>query len=122
MVTRIALALDEGGMPMTLISSLSQHTECLVQTPACSLLVGEPGPKGDPLTHPRLTLQARAVFVARDDAAFDEMRASYLRQNPKAKLYIDFADFSLVRMDLQTAFLNGGFGKAFTLTRQDLLA
>lgn len=120
MVTRIALALDEAGGPMTLISQLSEHTRALRADPVCSLLVGEPGERGDPLTHPRLTLQARAGFVPRPGPDHDRLRERYLQQVPKAKLYIDFGDFSLVRLRVAGAFLNGGFGKAYRLSPADL--
>ena len=66
--------------------------------PHCSLLLGEPGGKGDPLTHPRLTLQCIAGFVTRPGPDHDALRALYLGQQPKAKLYIDFGDFALVRL------------------------
>lgn len=119
-VTRVALALDEAGMPLTLISSLSTHTAALRADPRASLLVGEPGKKGDPLTYPRITLQCRASFVARDGADHAALRALYLDQNPKAKLYIDFGDFTLVRLPVSQALLNGGFGKAYRLSADDL--
>ena len=48
------------------------------------------------------------------------LRAHYLTHQPKAKLYIDFGDFSLVRLRVTKAHLNGGFGKAFILTPEDL--
>lgn len=119
-VTRIAMATTPDGAPLSLISDLSSHTAALDANPACSLLVGEPGGKGDPLTHPRLTLQATARFVARDSADHTDLRAHYLSQRPKAQLYIDFADFRLVRFDVRTALLNGGFGKAYKLSPADL--
>ncbi len=119
-VTRIALARCPDGTPLTLISDLSAHTRALRADPRASLLVGEPGPKGDPLTHPRLTLQARAVFVDRASPVHAALRQTYLDQNPKARLYIDFADFSLMRLELAEAHLNGGFGKTYRLTAADL--
>jgi putative heme iron utilization protein len=122
MVTRIAVVPSPDGTPLTLVSDLSHHTRALRADPACSLLVGEPGAKGDPLTHPRLTVQARAHFIARGGDEHARLRAHYLALQPKAKLYIDFADFSLVRLSPTGAFLNGGFGKAFVLTPEDLAA
>ncbi|MCE8469190.1 pyridoxamine 5'-phosphate oxidase family protein, partial [Rhodovulum sulfidophilum] len=96
-VTRIALAPGADGLPVTLISDLAPHTAALRALPDCSLLVGEPGAKGDPLTHPRLTLQARAVF-ATCDAERSALRETYLERQPKARLYVDFADFHFVRL------------------------
>lgn len=120
-VSRIALARDLAGSPLSLISSLSPHTAALEKTPDCALLVGEPGDTGDPLTHPRLTLHCRAQLVARESADHPPLRDHYLSQRPKAKLYIDFADFRLVRFTVRDALLNGGFGKAFLLTPEDLM-
>jgi len=120
LVSRIAVAQDEAGQPLTLISELSHHTKALRAHAAASLLLGEPGPKGDPLTHPRITLQVTAAFVPQGSDDHIALRALYLAQHPKAQLYIDFGDFHLVRLAVTTAFLNGGFGKAFTLTATDL--
>ncbi len=117
-VTRIALGLDAGpnsGL-VSLVSTLSQHTSALKTEPRCSLLVGEPGPKGDPLTHPRLTVLAAAEFVTKDAG----LRKRWLEYHPKAKLYIGFSDFGFVRFDVREAFLNGGFGYACKLDAADL--
>lgn len=120
MVSRIALGTTPAGMPISLVSDLSHHTRALRADPCCSVLVGEPGPKGDPLTHPRLTLQCQARFITRADEGFADLRAHYLGTHPKSGLYIDFADFNFVELVPNAAHLNGGFGKAFTLTRSDL--
>ncbi len=121
-VSRIAFATDPDGAPLSLISDLSSHTTALEAQADCALLVGEPSDRGDPLTHPRLTLHATACFIPRDSAAHPALRAHYLAQRPKAKLYIDFADFRLVRFDVRLALLNGGFGRAYKLTAEDLNA
>ncbi|MEM0938128.1 MAG: pyridoxamine 5'-phosphate oxidase family protein [Pseudomonadota bacterium] len=120
MVSRVAVATDPGGTPLTLISDLSHHTKALKQNPVCSLLVGEPGGKGDPLTHPRITLQCRARFLRHGEDGHAEIRTHYLSQHPKSGLYIDFADFSFAFLDVEDAHLNGGFGKAYHLTPADL--
>ncbi len=119
-VTRIGLATDDQGRPVTLISTLADHTKALQAEPACALLIGEPENKGDPLTHPRLTLHCRADFVPRDGPGHAGLRGHYLSLRPKAKLYIDFADFGFVRFAVRDGMLNGGFGKAWRLTGQDL--
>ncbi|NOD64227.1 pyridoxamine 5'-phosphate oxidase family protein [Ruegeria sp. HKCCD9179] len=118
-LSRIALATDTDGCPVTLISSLAEHTQALNANPNCALLVGEPEEKGDPLTHPRLTLHAVAQWVNRDMPEYALLRERYLSLRPKAKLYIDFADFSFVRFTIQDGLQNGGFGKAYRLTASD---
>ena len=117
---RVALSNDPESGPVSLVSTLSQHTQALLADPRASLLVGEPGEKGDPLTHPRVTLQASAAPVRRTDPDFAGLRARWLETHPKSKLYIDFGDFLFLRFKVDAAFLNGGFGKAFTLTPSDL--
>ena len=114
MVTRTGVDCA-GGDPVILISDLAEHTRALRANSAASLLVGEPGPKGDPLTHPRLTLQVRA-----DAAEKPPLRDRWLASHPKAKLYIDFADFHFFRLEVREAYLNGGFGKAYRLSPADL--
>ena len=74
-VTRIALATSPDGAPLTLVSDLAPHTAALASNPACALLVGAVQGKGDPLTHPRLTLHATAQFIARDSAEHGPTRA-----------------------------------------------
>ncbi|WP_170333525.1 HugZ family protein [Ruegeria arenilitoris] len=120
-VSRIALATDEAGGLITLISTLADHTRALHANPACALLIGEPGEAGDPLTHPRLTLHAEARFVARDSAEHGTLRTRYLALRPKAKLYVDFTDFGFVHFEISEAVLNGGFGKAWRLASADLV-
>ncbi len=120
-VSRIGFAATEAGM-LSLMSSLAFHSGALRQQPRCSLLLGDPPQKGDPLAFARLTLLARASFIPRDDPAHSRLRDLYLAQHPKSRLYVDFDDFSFVRFDLLKAALNGGFGKAFELTRNDLLS
>lgn len=115
-VTRVAMGWD-GEAALVLVSTLAQHTRALQADPASSLLLGEPGPKGDPLTHPRLTLLTAAEPT--DKAAH---RAAWLARHPKAALYYDFADFLMLRLAVRSAFLNGGFGKAFRMTPEDLRA
>jgi putative heme iron utilization protein len=118
-ISRIAMGQDSTGTPLTLISALAPHFAGLRAQPECALLLGEPGPKGDPLTHPRLMLRARASFA--DAVERPALRALWLSAHPKAKLYIDFADFSFVRLTPISAVLNAGFGKARRVSHQDLL-
>ena len=84
-------------------------------------MVGEVGDKGDPLTHPRLMIRAKAFFVAADDPARPDLRAHWLKGHPKAALYVDFADFAFCRLVPVDALLNAGFGRAYRMAAADLL-
>lgn len=120
LASRVALATDLDGTPVILTSSLSGHTAAIVADPRCSLLVGEPG-KGDPLAHARASLFTRAERTERGSDAHTRLRRRYLARHPKAELYVDFGDFAFFRLEVERASLNGGFGKAYALTRDDLI-
>jgi heme iron utilization protein len=119
-ISRIGLSCLPDGLVFSLMSTLSAHTTSLLSHSACALMVGEPGPKGDPLTHPRLMIQAHATALDRTDSRVPELRAHWLHLQPKAKLYIDFADFRFVVMTPFAAVLNAGFGRAYRLQPADL--
>lgn len=120
LASRVGVATDADGAPLVLISLLAAHTGALLADPRCSILLGEPG-KGDPLAHPRITLFCRARRL--DAGTVEEARARrrYLNRNPKAELYAALPDFYLFRLDPDRASLNGGFGKAYQLSQDDIL-
>ncbi|MFN3576944.1 MAG: pyridoxamine 5-phosphate oxidase, partial [Tabrizicola sp.] len=119
-ISRIAFARDpEAGM-LTLVSGLAPHFRALRDRPDCALMLGEVGDKGDPLTHPRLMIRARAAFVAPDDPGRPGLRDRWLERNPKARIYIDLPDFAFVRLTPVSALLNGGFARAFHIAPADL--
>lgn len=119
-VTRIALGAGPEGGLWTLVSGLSAHSRALRADARAGLLLGEPGEKGDPLTHPRLSLQVEALPLAPADPRRPAARARWLADHPKSKLYIDLGDFFFVEFRLIAGALNGGFGRAFRLTADDL--
>ena len=118
--SRVLVGTDVDGVPVILVSGLSAHTKALLQDQRASLLCGEPG-KGDPLAHPRLTVQCLAQRVATDGEQHGRLRQRFLNRHPKAKLYIDFPDFAFFRLVPQSANLNGGFARAYILPGDDLV-
>lgn len=102
-VSRVALICTAEAGCLTLISDLALHARGVNADPRVSVLIGGTGGRGDPLPHPRLTL-----------------RALWLSHAPKAKLYIDFADFHFIRFRPLSGLLNAGFGKAYELDKKDL--
>jgi putative heme iron utilization protein len=111
----VTMATDADGTPLMLLSRLSAHTRNLLADPRCSLLFSQGG-KGDPLAHPRLTVVGRAAQTGDSRA-----RERFLGRHPKAKLYADFPDFGFFALEPDAGHLNGGFAKAATLTREQLL-
>ncbi len=119
-ISRIAFARDPEAGLLTLVSGLAPHYRALRDRPDCALMLGEVGPTGDPLTHPRLMIRARAAFVAPEDPARPGIRSRWLQRNPKATVYIDLPDFAFVRLAPTSALLNGGFARAFHISPDDL--
>ena len=78
--SRVAFALDQDGAPLILTSALAAHTPALATDPRCALLVGEPG-GGDPLAHPRITLQGVARRLVRDSTEGRRARERYLQRH-----------------------------------------
>ena len=117
----VQVGTDLDGSPVILTSQLSVHTRLLEADPRCSLLLSAVG-KGDPLAHPRLTLQAKAGRLERGSPEALQIRRRYLLQHPKAELYVDFPDFAFWRLEVASGSLNGGFGKAYRMAKTDLLA
>jgi putative heme iron utilization protein len=100
-------ALDPGGGPLWLISSMAMHTQNLGADPRASLLVTQPGAAGDPLASGRVTLMGRARRLAGDDVA--TARPAYLAAHPNAAYWVDFEDFSFWRLDVDDVYFVGGF-------------
>lgn len=117
LTTLVGVASDFDGAPLFLMSTLARHTRHLASDPRASLLLTEGADRGDPLNHPRVTLNGR---IGR--AADARARTRYLQRNPKAKLYADFADFAFFRLAIENIHFNGGFGRADALAPADILA
>jgi hypothetical protein len=102
-------AIDIDGTPILLISDLADHTRHIAADHRVSLLFGPSGNNSDATIETdtaRLTLFGRAI---RDNG--DAIRACYLRANPDAALYADFADFGFYRVTVEAIYWVGGFGK-----------
>ena len=115
MVTRAATLWVEGTGLTLLVSDLSDHARALAADGRCSVLLGAPEGRGDPLAHPRLTLLGRAEAVEKG-----AHRARWAAARPKTGLYYDFADFRLWRVAPEEGLLNGGFGRAYRMGAADL--
>jgi heme iron utilization protein len=104
--------LDSEARPVLCISELAEHTRNLRTDARCSLLVAQlppPGSGNDPLAAPRLTLVGRAGLVP--DAEVGEARAAHLTGNPHAAGYVDYGDFSLWRLEIESIRYVGGYGR-----------
>lgn len=119
-VSRVLVGTDVDGVPVIIASTLATHMKALLSDPRCSLLLGEPG-KGDPLAWPRISLRCEAEKIDHDTESDARVRSRFLRRHPKAKLYASFRDFAFFRLVPKVASLNGGFGRAYMISSNDLV-
>ena len=117
-LSRIACQAGPDGVPLALLSDLAAHSRALAADPRAGLLVEAPPAKGDPLTHPRLSVQLLARPLPRSDA----IRDRWLAAHPRAAVFIDLPDFRFWELRPRAALLNAGFGAAFRLTPADMAA
>lgn len=118
-ISRIIVANIPNHGLVTLVSDLSAHSQALALDRRCALLIGEPG-KGDPLAHPRMSVIAEAVRLPEAMKENMSLVEPFFGMHPKTKLYFNFLDFAFWRFSIVRIDLNGGFGKAFQLTADDL--
>lgn len=116
----VNVATDLDGAPVIFTSRLSAHTANLERDGRASVLLASTG-KGDPLTHPRLTLSGAFAPIPHDDPREERLRRRFLARHPKSALYAGFADFSFWRLDTVSVHFNGGFGRAADLLAADVL-
>jgi len=116
LTTLINVATDIDGTPLFLASKLALHTRNLEADPRASILFATLG-KGDPMANSeRLSVAGRARRC--DDP---RARRRFLARHPKAKLYVDFPDFSLFRLAVEGVHPNGGFARAGEIGPKDVL-
>lgn len=115
-LSRIAVQQGPDGMPLALLSGLAAHSRALSVNPKAGLLVETAPPKGDPMTHPRLSLQCIAAPMSVTPA----LRARWLAAHPRAQVFIDLPDFRPWQLRVQSGLLNAGFGKAYPVGPADM--
>jgi len=110
-------ALDPGGRPLFLISSMAMHTQNLLANPRASLLVTSPEASGDPLADARVTLLGSVAPVPPGD--LPPARELYLARYDNARYWVDFEDFTFHRLDVIDVYFVGGFGVMGWVLAQD---
>jgi len=109
-VSKVGVAVDQGGAPIFLFSTLAAHTQDLLVDPRASLLVEAPTTASNPLEDARCTLVGRVELLSGFEV--DAARATYLARHPGAARYAGFGDFAPWRMHVEKVHFVGGFGRA----------
>jgi hypothetical protein len=99
----VAVAFDDRGRPLLLLSQLAEHTTNLLARPQASILVHEAASE-QPLAAGRMTILGKMGRA-------DEARDAYLAQHPEAAEYAGFRDFAFYRLEPESIRYVGGFGR-----------
>ena len=106
----VSFGLADNGDPLFFVSTMAEHTQNALRDPRASLLLTEPVPEGaDPLASGRVTLLGLIAPVGDEDR--DVARERYLAANPAASYYIDFGDFTFLRLAVDHIRYVGGYGR-----------
>merc|ERR1719502_2072501 len=113
----VGFALDNEGYPFMVFSSMSAHTNDVINDGKVSLTVLANDFKG--------AAEGRCVLIGEMSKLNDEKKESYreiyMKKHPDA-FWIDFGDFSYFKMDsIQSIRYIGGFARAGSITSQDYL-
>ena len=114
----VTFGLDAGS-PVFLISELAEHTRNLRADSRSSLLVVEQG-TGDPLARGRITIAGK-TRVLEKGPDLDTAREEFLRSHPNAAYYLDFKDFHLWRLEVESLRYIGGYGRMSWIEATDWL-
>ncbi len=115
-VSLVLPALAPDGVPVLLLSDLSDHAKNLQRDPKASLLFDGTQDLKEPLTGPRLTLLGE-VRQSEDQAAD---KALYLAQQPAAEMYVNFGDFHCYRFTIIEGLFVAGFGRIHRIKPEEL--
>jgi hypothetical protein len=118
-VSKVGVALDSGGRPIFLFSTLAAHTQDLLADGRCSLLVEAPALGPNPLEAARATVVGVAQRLQGEEAL--SARETYLARHPGAARYVNFGDFAFWRLAVDKVQYVGGFGVARWVKAADYL-
>lgn len=106
------------------VSRLAMHTRNLESGSGASLVVSMPDHSEvlDPQTLSRVSIQASAGPIERDDPTFPGAWEIYADRFPAANPRLQLGDFTLFRLLIEDARYVGGFGAARTIRGEALRA
>lgn len=102
----VAIAFDEAGRPLLLLSQLAEHTANLAACDRASVMVHDEA--GEALAAERMTIVGTVARVPEEEAA--AVRATYLAAHPSAEQFASFKDFAFYRLEPLAVRYVGGFG------------
>lgn len=106
---------------VTHVSGLAAHTRQMRSCPdVCLLVTAAEAPGTMPQARARMSIPARAEFIAVEAPEYAELRAAYLERFPDAAPLFELGDFSIVAFVPESIRLVAGFARAVTLPPEAL--
>ncbi len=105
--TLVAVAFDDHGRPLLLLSTLAEHTGNLAACDRASIMIHDDA--SEAVVAERMTIVGTCARVP--DAETEGARATYLAAHPSASQYASFKDFAFFRLEPIAVRYVGGFGK-----------
>jgi hypothetical protein len=103
------------------ISRLAHHTQDILQDPRVSLMIVEnDSQEADAQTLARLSILGHAVEIMADSEEYTRVKDDYVQKYPQAEPLFDFKDFSIFRIQPESARYVAGFARAFNLSASQL--
>jgi heme iron utilization protein len=103
------------------ISRLAHHTQDILQDPRVSLMIVENDTQeADAQTLARLSILGHAVEIMADSEEYNKVKDGYLEKYPQSAPLFDFKDFSIFRIQPESARYVAGFARAFNLSASQL--
>jgi hypothetical protein len=103
-------------------SRLARHSRALAAGGMAAVLVHEPDVPGvDPLQVPRLSLEVETSVLEKTGEAFSRGRSVYLARFPEGEVTFSLPDFQLFALRACSGRLVAGFGRAWDVSREELL-
>lgn len=115
----VGYALDSESRPLMLVSALAVHRRNLAADGRASLTVFDDDAAGDPASAVRVTLMGEVRPVS--EADLPAARTAYLAKHPEAAQWIDFGDFTMLRMEIKDLYFIGGFGSIGWIMPEDFV-
>lgn len=120
-VSMVPFAATGAGALVIHVSALSSHTADMRAHARVSVLVVDADQEGVmPQAVPRVTIHGDAEPLHAESAAYEEARSAYQSRFPEATPMFGLGDFSLFVIRPRSARVIGGFGRAATLSAEQL--
>ena len=102
---------------VVLVSALSAHTKEMLRNPNVALMIMEPETDTKPPhTLARVSMQAKAESLAKDDPRLGAARAVYVARFPDMVGLFELGDFTLFAITPATVRVIAGFAQAASIT------